>query len=95
MGSKINSGAVFTTCLAITILATVGEPHYQALGFLLWPGALIALLIFLILHLKYFDHPTVVTCMNVVFNAFILWGIFQAARAVYRRFGKSHRYSRT
>jgi uncharacterized membrane protein YjgN (DUF898 family) len=95
MDSKMNSAAVFISCLAITILATLGEPHYQALGLLILPGSGITFLIFLVLHLKYFDHPTVITCMDVVFNAFIFWGIFQAARAVYRRFGKSHRYSRT
>jgi uncharacterized membrane protein len=59
------------------------------MGKLIWPGASLSFLVFLGLHAKYFDHPTLATCMDV------LWGVFLAARAVYLRFGKRRGYLRS
>jgi hypothetical protein len=87
MGCRLNA-IVLAVCVAVIIFATAVQGHNPELGKLIWPGASLSFLVFLILHVKYFDHPTLATCMDVLFNALIYWGIFLAARVV-RKKGKS------
>jgi len=87
MGSKLNA-IVLAVCLAVIMFATAVEGHHTEMGKLIWPGTGLSFLVFLVLHMKYFDHPALLTCMDVVFNTLIYWGSFLAARAVYLRFGK-------
>jgi hypothetical protein len=84
MASKLN-GIALIISLAVILLATFAEGHYTVLGNLIWPGAGLSFLLFLILHLRYFDHPTAATCLDVIFNTLIYWGIFLIAKAVYLR----------
>jgi hypothetical protein len=70
MGSKLDA-LVLAVCPAVVIFATAVEGHNTAMGKLIWPGAGLSFLVFLVLHAKYFDHPTLATCMDVVFNSLI------------------------
>jgi hypothetical protein len=81
-------------CLAVVVFLTEFEGHNAELGILIWPGASLSFLVFLVLHVKYFDHPTLATCMDVIFNTLIYWGIFLAVRAAYLWFEKRGRYPR-
>ena len=94
MRSKLNAIGL-AVCLAVIIFATAVEGHHTEMGKPIWPGASLSFLVFLGLHAKYFDHPTLATCMDVLFNTLIYWGIFLAARAVYLRFGKRRGYLRS
>jgi hypothetical protein len=73
----------------MVIIATVAEPRYPALGTLIWPGAGISFLICLVLRVKYFDHALLITCMDVMFNTLLYWGILIGATAIYRRSRKT------
>jgi len=87
MRSKLNA-IVLAVCLAVSIFATAVEGHHTEMGKPIWPGVGLSFLVFLVLHEKYFDHPTLATCMDTLFSILIYWGIFLAAGAVYLRFGK-------
>jgi hypothetical protein len=93
MRSKLNA-IVLAVCLAVIMLATTVEGHHTEMGKLIWPGEGLSFLVFLGLHVKYFDHPMLLTCMDVLFNTLIYWGIFLAARVAYLRFGKGSGYPR-
>lgn len=79
-------------CLAVVLFSTEFEGHNIELGKLIWPGASLSFLVFLALHVKYFDHPRLATCMDVLFNTLIYWGIFLIARAAYLRSEKRRKY---
>jgi hypothetical protein len=85
MTIRLSSLLIFATFLVVVVIATVAEPHYPGLGSLIWPGAGISFLICLVLHVKYFDHALLITCMDVLFNTLLYWGIFTGAAAIYRR----------
>src|SRR5690348_1344272 len=84
MATRLNL-IVLIICFTVILIATFAEGHYTAFGNLIWPGASLSFLFFLILQVKYFSHPTAVTCLSVFFNTLIYWGIFVTARAVYLR----------
>ena len=71
-------------CLAVAVLATAIEGRNVVLDELTWPGDSMTLLAFIVLHAAYFQHQTVVNFMDVLFNTLIYWGMFLAARTVYR-----------
>jgi hypothetical protein len=61
-------GLTFVLGFAIAGAAIYAEPHFNAVGLILWPGEFLSIFLLVLLRVPPFEHPHLWTALDILFD---------------------------